>query len=365
MPQYIDTSSLIDASRLMQVKNLYFASTSGEHGIYFAGTPGDNGNLSEPYSGILNRNYDPSGGSNVQVDYSELLLFQFNDPGPDVGPDRIRHLAAVHTFQVYPGVAVSPVDTAAFWADQNYLTAMTIANSGNVGIGTSNPQYSLDIYDGNIGTSGTTSNMNYYANQHSFYVNGVDKVAINNNVLFPAVDNTVSLGVPNGQRWTALYAVNGTIQTSDSNLKDWEPLPYGLAEVNQIEPIKFQWKSQKDLPDDDPEKDAYYYGVCANQFVGSNALLPELVYQSGSNAPLQVNYSELIPVLINAVKELSSKSEALSAENTAQASKLESLSADNAAQASKLESLSADNAVLLTKYDALSAKYDVLTTTQP
>jgi hypothetical protein len=45
IPQFIDASSLIDASRLFYAKNIYFDSTSGEHGIYFSGTPGDNGNL--------------------------------------------------------------------------------------------------------------------------------------------------------------------------------------------------------------------------------------------------------------------------------------------------------------------------------
>ncbi|GAX83306.1 hypothetical protein CEUSTIGMA_g10732.t1, partial [Chlamydomonas eustigma] len=92
--------------------NLYFASTSIEHGIYFAGTPGDTvESMSQPYSGILNRLYDPTGGSNVQTDNSELLLFQFNDFGPPDGPDRIRHLAGAHEFQVYTGASVNPTDT--------------------------------------------------------------------------------------------------------------------------------------------------------------------------------------------------------------------------------------------------------------
>jgi hypothetical protein len=126
---------------------LYVGSnTNAANGLYFAGTPGDVG-----YSRIINRNYDPVGGTAIAPDYSELLLFQGND-APTTGADRIRYLSAQHKFQVY-GATVGPGDTATFWADSNYTTAMTINNSGNIGIGTSNPTFKLNVEAGSTSIS--------------------------------------------------------------------------------------------------------------------------------------------------------------------------------------------------------------------
>ena len=95
------------------------------------------------------------------------------------------------------------------------------------------------------------------------------------------------------------YMQNGVITTSDGNLKSSVELPYGLNEIMQIKPIAYKWKTQSDLADTDPEKHHIYYGVDARQIHDSN-ILPELCYTGDT---LTVNYSELTPVLINAIKE--------------------------------------------------------------
>ena len=125
-------------------------SGSGQNGLYFAqGTAGDVG---PAYSCILSRNYDPSGGASPVTDYSEILLFQAND-ATSSGPDRIRNVAAAHKWQIYTS-AVSPTDSASFWADNNFTTAMYIAPStGYVGIATASPAYTLDV-NGNIHSRG-------------------------------------------------------------------------------------------------------------------------------------------------------------------------------------------------------------------
>jgi hypothetical protein len=67
-----------------------------------------------------------------------------------------------------------------------------------------------------------------------------------NNVIFgaapaPITDNTQSLG-SSGLRFTALYAVNGTIQTSDETLKtDIQALPAALPIIGAINPVTFRW----------------------------------------------------------------------------------------------------------------------------
>jgi hypothetical protein len=162
--------------------------------------------------------------------------------------------------------------------DRNGLHAnyplMLNPNGGNVGIMTASP---LD----------------------SLHVNG--NIRVQNGSVYPHADNRGSVG-GTANRWVAVYAMNGTIQTSDETEKDHTPLQYGLEQINQVSTIKYKWKSQALLADDDPDKLHEYYGVCAREV---DKLFPELVYNQ--NEPYQINYAELIPVLINAVKELDAK----------------------------------------------------------
>ena len=134
---------------------------------------------------------------------------------------------------------------------------------------------------------------------------------INNNILYmvptnatqmnmyPGADNGSNLGI-SGSRWLAVYAVNGAIQTSDSKEKDAVPLSYGLNEILQVRTIKYKWKSQAELPDDAPEKNYQYYGFCADELA---PIFPELVYNEDPKVPVQMNYSEIMPVMVNAIKE--------------------------------------------------------------
>ena len=106
----------------------------------------------------------------------------------------------------------------------------------------------------------------------------------------PPTEEAVALLGSSTKRYTALYAATGTIQTSDSKLKNAAPLLYGLKELKQMNTIQYSWK------DGDPTEQ--FFGFCAEQLV---PLMPELVYTGEVH---QLNYSEVIPVVVNAVKEL-------------------------------------------------------------
>ena len=154
--------------------------------------------------------------------------------------------------------------------------------------------------------------------------------------VYPAVNCMSSLGTTSNV-WTSVYAATGTVSTSDSAVKDWEPLPYGLSDILGVTTIKYKWKSQAALPDDDPEKNYEYFGVCADQL---DPLFPELIYNT--QRPFMLNYSELIPVCINAIKDLSTQNVALSA-------KVDEITAQNV-------TILAQNAALGTQVDAFSAR---------
>jgi len=95
----------------------------------------------------------------------------------------------------------------------------------------------------------------------------------------------------------------GTFVTiSDENLKvDIQPLTYGLDQVLQLDPKSYKLKYQVD----DEHGDApTQLGLLAQQVA---PVIPEVVdYRKDSegNTTCSIAYSELVPVLINAIKEL-------------------------------------------------------------
>lgn len=63
----------------------------------------------------------------------------------------------------------------------------------------------------------------------------------------PSVDNTYSWG-KDGRRWTALWAVNGTIQTSDERQKkDIETTALGLNFIDMLDPISYKRIEEKKI----------------------------------------------------------------------------------------------------------------------
>jgi len=135
---------------------------------------------------------------------------------------------------------------------------MRITSSGNVGIGTTSP---------------------------------ADKLSVGGNVA-PSADNTYSLGKSTA-RWSAVYSANGTIQTSDARLKtNIRPLRYGLKEVMLLQPVRYNWIDQPNGADK--------IGLIAQDV---RKVVSEVVVGDETKENLGMNYAELVPVLINAIKE--------------------------------------------------------------
>jgi hypothetical protein len=147
--------------------------------------------------------------------------------------------------------------------------------------------------------------------QGKVFING--SLTVHSSVL-PYVDNaTFTLGSAT-QRWKAVYAVNGAIQTSDARLKrDVTNLRYGLRELLQLRPVSFAWK--------DPSDQQQHLGLIAQE---TEQIIPEAVAREADPATsLGLNYTALIPVVIKAIQEqqttitvLKSENEALHRQNT-------------------------------------------------
>ncbi len=115
---------------------------------------------------------------------------------------------------------------------------------------------------------------------------------MNSRGIQPGSDNMYSLG-KNGARWSEVWSANGVIQTSDARLKtNIRELTYGLNELMQLKPVSYSWK-------DKPS--SYKIGLIAQEV---KQVIPEVISGDENTGALGMNYAELVPVLINSIKEL-------------------------------------------------------------
>lgn len=138
---------------------------------------------------------------------------------------------------------------------------------------------------------GTSLGANVTPPVAGLYITG--ETRFDNNA-YPDNDNAYSMGTAT-RRWQAVYAVNGTIQTSDIRDKTAiRQLNYGLDEVMALRPVRFEWKARPQAGDK--------VGLIAQEL---QQVVPEAVYQEENDpeARLGVNYAELVPVLIQAIQE--------------------------------------------------------------
>jgi hypothetical protein len=91
-------------------------------------------------------------------------------------------------------------------------------------------------------------------------------------------------------------------------------LPVGLDFVNTLRPVKFKWQTREGVPVKDGTERA---GFTAQQLKSAQtdaaADYMNLVYESNPDK-LEASYGNLIPVLVQSIKELTSKIEGLGAE---------------------------------------------------
>lgn len=161
--------------------------------------------------------------------------------------------------------------------------------------------------------------------------------------LYPTTDNSISCG-KTGNRWTAVWAVNGTIQTSDLATKEnITATPLGLEFINKLEPCSFKfkdtevkvWDGKSVQQEDGTFKDEKveriilqvhkrrHHGLVAQQVV---KVLDDLKISTddfagyidpkmnGEEGPVGLRYDQFIAPLIKAVQELSAKHEAMQLE---------------------------------------------------
>lgn len=155
------------------------------------------------------------------------------------------------------------------------------------------------------------------------YSQGARKLDMTSDRFVPTVNATnITGGTPglylgaSNRRWKAVYSVTGSIQTSDRRLKsNIQDLEYGLDEILKMRPTRYKWKSDPEGADD--------IGLIAQDV---QALVPEAVdVGNDEEQTLGIMYSDLVPVLINAVQEQQKEIVQYEAKNEALENRVENL----------------------------------------
>lgn len=191
---------------------------------------------------------------------------------------------------------------------------ISLMASGGVGIGTREPRGKLEV------------NGAIYANGSDLYFTETDHnhTGIGNAPGFAAIENArnynalMLLGRNVGtaqavkrhvEVWDFLK-VNGTfINASDATAKTAiEPLRYGLAEVLKLRPVSYEWKAIAN-----PQRSI---GLIAQEV---REVIREVVHgdEEGADGRLGIAYVNLIPVLVQALQELTARLERLEARSPA------------------------------------------------
>lgn len=190
-----------------------------------------------------------------------------------------------------------------------YNNLHPIYHRGPVKIGETTPS-TLNLHV----TNGTASGTKVFMGSVEYMIDGVNEFQISHR-FSPITGLSPNVGSATN-RWSAIYAVNGTINTSDEKEKrDIQNLKYGLNEVMQLNPVQFKWKEEKVGSFTVPEnKKEQKLGFMAQEL---QKVLPEVVEthqwkeleeQPGKLVEVEmpilgVSYSEIIPVVINSIQE--------------------------------------------------------------
>jgi hypothetical protein len=145
-----------------------------------------------------------------------------------------------------------------------------------------------------------------------------DVLLVTNSNVLPWTNNFSSLGTATN-KWTAVYATNGTIQTSDLRLKtNIKDITYGLSTILQLEPVSFTWKDEKE--------GKTRLGLIAQDV---EKVINEVVDKGNDPAQtLGINYSELVPVLIRGMQDQQKQIESIRLENSELKSSLKNLESE-------------------------------------
>lgn len=164
----------------------------------------------------------------------------------------------------------------------NKVEAMRIRPNGNVGIGNTAPGYKLDV-NGDINFTG-----DLYKDGVLFVGGGGSSNISDVTGLQAALDNKLDKPAANSEP---------TFVDSDINLKtNISPIQSPIKSLESIRGVNFEWKKESNKSGEDQ-------GLIAQEV---EKIIPSAV-KKGEDGYLKVDYTKLVPFLLEAVKDLSER----------------------------------------------------------
>lgn len=173
------------------------------------------------------------------------------------------------------------------------INSQGYATSGTLLAGSNTAYLYATGTDFYVGNGATGKDLIFFTNSSGTTgADGTERMRITSTATVPGANNTYTLG-SSTRRWSTIYSQNALNTASDRRLKtNIANLNYGLKEIMALEPVSYNWKT---TPDTDKK-----LGLIAQDV---RKIIPEVVKGEESKETLTIAYSDLIPVLINAIKE--------------------------------------------------------------
>lgn len=185
-------------------------------------------------------------------------------------------------------------------------TPLTLTGAGNVGIGTASPKTTLHIMDSTkyptirLGDPINSNGLDIWASTLGGYLQASWSSIPTYLFLNPSGGN---VGIGTASQSYKFYVAGTSYSTggwfsSDLNFKkNLQPIGDSLSNVLKMQGHSYEWKTEEYKDKGFPE--GRHYGVIAQEI---EKILPEVVKES-SDGTKAVAYGEIIPVLIEAIKE--------------------------------------------------------------
>lgn len=177
---------------------------------------------------------------------------------------------------------------------QTSISQIKVNSSGNVGINNTSPTYRLDV----VGTVKLT--------------NSSKSVTYDGTSLSPTTGGSIDLGNSN-YFWYHLYSMYGyfsyaPVVISDVNYKtNINNLSGMMDKVKLLRPVSYELRTDVTAVAVDKTKNIVQFGLIAQEL---QQIFPDMV-TTGENGILGIRYTELIPVLVQAMNEQHAEIDAL------------------------------------------------------